>query len=150
VNVPLAFWSGGKYKGKVEEQEQTLRKAEQDYRSMGNMVLYQIQDALVNVQSNRNLMSLYQSTLIPQAEQTLQSTTAAYQTGNMDFFALIDAYRLLLSAKLDYHMSAMKYMESQAELEQAVGLSMDEIAHRLKEFQNTKAPVTNDSTLMPR
>jgi outer membrane protein, heavy metal efflux system len=132
VNFPLAFWSAGKYKGKVEEKEQTLRKAEQDYRSMENMVLFQIQDALVNVSSNQNLVSLYKSTLIPQAEQTLQSTMSAYQTGNMDFFSLIDAYRMLLMAKLNFHMSAMKYMESQAELEQAVGLSMDEIAHRYK------------------
>jgi cobalt-zinc-cadmium efflux system outer membrane protein len=132
VNFPLAFWSSGKYKGKVEEKEQTLRKAHQDYRSMENMVLFQIQDALVSVASNQNLVSLYKNTLIPQAEQTLQSTTSAYQTGNMDFFSLIDAYRVLLMAKLNYHMSAMKYMESQAELEQAVGLSMDEIAHRYK------------------
>jgi outer membrane protein TolC len=130
VNIPFAFWSRGKFKGKVDEKEQTLRKAEQDYRSMENMVLFQIQDALVNVSSNQNLVSLYKSTLIPQAEQTLQSTTSAYQTGNMDFFSLIDAYRMLLMAKLNYHMSAMKYMESQAELEQAVGLSMDEIARR--------------------
>jgi outer membrane protein, heavy metal efflux system len=70
--------------------------------------------------------------LIPQAEQTLQSTTSAYQTGNMDFFSLIDAYRMLLMAKLNFHMSAMKYMESQAELEQAVGISMDEIVRRYK------------------
>jgi outer membrane protein, heavy metal efflux system len=132
VNVPLAFWSAGKYKGKVEEKEQSLRKAEQDYRSMENMVLFQIQDALVNIASNQNLVSLYTSTLIPQAEQTLQSTMFSYQTGNMDFFSLIDAYRVLLMAKLNYHMSAMKYMESQAELEQAVGISMDKIRDRLK------------------
>jgi outer membrane protein TolC len=132
VNIPLAFWSGGKYKGKVEEKEQTLRKARQDYRSMENMVLFQIQDALANLQSNQNIVSLYKSTLIPQAEQTLQSTLAGYQTGKMDFFSLIDAYRMLLMAKLNYHMSAMKFMESQAELEQAVGLDMDEIARRSK------------------
>jgi outer membrane protein TolC len=132
VNIPLAFWSGGKYKGKVEEKEQTLRKAKQDYRSMENMVLFQIQDALANLQSNQNIVSLYKSTLIPQAEQTLQSTMAGYQTGKMDFFSLIDAYRMLLMAKLNYHMSAMKFMESQAELEQAVGLTMDEIARHSK------------------
>ncbi|RJP93899.1 MAG: TolC family protein [Desulfobacteraceae bacterium] len=130
VNVPLAFWSGGKFKGKVDEKEQTLRKAEQDYRAMENMMFFQIQDALVNVQSNQNVVSLYKNTLIPQAEQTLQSTMAAYQTGNMDFFSLIDAYRMLWMARLNYHMAAMKYMESQAELEQAVGLDMEEIALR--------------------
>ena len=132
VNIPLAVWSAGKFKGKAEEKEQILRKSEQEYRSMENMVLFQIQDALVNMESNRNLLMLSKNTLIPQAEQSLQSTQSAYQTGNMDFFPLIDAYRMLLTAKLEYHMSAMKYMESQAELEQAVGLSMEEIKDRLK------------------
>jgi len=132
VSVPFAFWSAGKYRGKIEEKEQFLRKAEQDYHSMENMVFFQIQDALVNVSSNQNLVSLYRHTLIPQAEQTLQSTKASYQTGNMDFFSLIDAYRMLLSAKLNYHESTVKYMESQAELELAVGLSMEEIADKVK------------------
>lgn len=132
VNIPLAFWSEGKYGGKVDEKKHALRKAKQDYRSMENMVLFQIQDALANLQSNQNIVSLYKSTLIPQAEQTLQSTMAGYQTGKMDFFSLIDAYRMLLTSKLNYHMSAMKFMESQAELEQAVGLTIDEIAGRSK------------------
>jgi outer membrane protein, heavy metal efflux system len=132
VSIPLAFWSGGKYRGKVTEKEQTLRKAEEDYHSMENMVFFQIQDALVNIESNRNLVSLYQNTLIPQADQSLQSTQSAYTTGNMDFFSLIDAYRVLLTANLNYYMSAMKYMESQAELEQAVGLSIKEIKERIK------------------
>jgi outer membrane protein TolC len=96
------------------------------------MVLFQIQEALVNVQTNQNLTLLYKQTVIPQAEQTLQSTKAAYQTGNTEFFSLIDAYRMLLMSRLDYHMSVMNYMTSQAALEQAVGLPLEEITEHLR------------------
>jgi cobalt-zinc-cadmium efflux system outer membrane protein len=132
ISIPLAPWSGGKYTAKVEENELNVRKAEDDYASMKNMMLYEVQDALVKVQSNGNLVSLYKTTVIPQAEQTLQSTISAYQTGKTEFLMLIDAYRMVLSSKLDYYMSVMNYMASQAALEQAVGLDVKEIAQRVR------------------
>lgn len=134
VNIPLAFWSGGKFTGKVQEGKINIRKAEADYRTMLNMVQYEIQDALVKVQTNQNLVMLYKHTVIPQAEQTLQSTDAAYQTGKTEFLMVIDAYRMLLMARLDYYMSVMNYLSSQAALEQAVGLSIEEIAQRIQKW----------------
>ncbi|MEW6060891.1 MAG: TolC family protein [Bacteroidota bacterium] len=130
VSIPLTPWSSGKYTSKVEENELNVQKAENDFAAMRNMVLYDIQDALVKVQSNRNLVLLYKNTVIPQAEQTLQSTVAAYQTGKTEFLMLIDAYRMVLMSKLDYHMSVMNYMASQAALEQAVGLEMNQIIEK--------------------
>ena len=126
VNIPLAFWSSGKYTQKVEENELNVRKAEEDYSAMKNMVLFAVQEALVKVQTNQNLVGLTKTTVIPQAEQTLQSTISAYQTGKTEFLMLIDAYRMLLMAKLDYHMAVMNSMASQAQFEQAVGLSINE------------------------
>jgi len=131
VNVPLAFWSSKKYTAQVEENQVKIRKAENDYETMKNMILFELQDALVKVQTNQNLVSLYKNTVIPQAEQTLQSTIAAYQTAKTEFLMLIDAYRMVLMAKLDYHMAVMNYMASQAQLEQAVGLQIDEIAKKV-------------------
>jgi len=132
MSIPLAFWSGGKFKGKIEESELNILKAEEDYHTVENMVFFQVQDALAKVEMNRNLMLLYKQTLISQAEQTLQSTEAAYQTGNAEFVSLIDAYRVMLMVRLNYHMSVMNYMASQAALEQAVGLNLEEITDRLK------------------
>jgi len=132
INIPLAFWSSDKYKYKVIESELNVKKAESDYESMKNMVLYEVQDALVKVRTNENLVSLYKTTVIPQAEQTLRSTISSYQTGKTEFLMLIDAYRMVLMAKLDYHMALMNYMSSQAELEQAVGIPIDEIFKRIK------------------
>ena len=132
ITIPLAPWSSGKYDSKVEENELNVQKAENDFAAMRNMVMYEIQDALVKVQSNQNLVLLNKNTVIPQAEQTLQSTIAAYQTGKTEFLMLIDAYRMVLMSKLDYHMSVMNYMASQAALEQAVGLEMNQIIETVK------------------
>jgi outer membrane protein, heavy metal efflux system len=131
-SIPLAPWSSGKYTAKVEESQLNVRKAQDEYANMRNMTLYEVQDALVKVQTNQNLVLLYKSTVIPQAEQTLQSTIAAYQTGKTEFLMLIDAYRMVLMSKLDYYMSVMSYMASQAALEQAVGMNINEIADKVR------------------
>lgn len=132
VNIPLAPWSAGKYTSKVEENQLNIKSSEEQLNSMKNMVSFEIQDALVKIESNRNLVELYKNTVIPQAQQTLDATTAAYQTGKTEFLMLIDAYRMLLMVKLDYYMSVMNFMKSQAALEQAVGLSISEINEKLQ------------------
>ncbi|MBI5463769.1 MAG: TolC family protein [Ignavibacteriales bacterium] len=132
VSIPLAPWSSGKYTSKVEENQLNVKKAEDEYLSMRNMTLFEVQDALVKVQTNQNLVLLYKNTVIPQAEQTLQSTIAAYQTGKTEFLMLIDAYRMVLMSKLDYYMAVMNYMASQAALEQAVGMNINEIADKVR------------------
>jgi cobalt-zinc-cadmium efflux system outer membrane protein len=131
ITIPLAPWSSGKYTSKTEETELNVKWAEDEYSSMKNMVLFDVQQALVNVQTNRNLVLLYKNTVIPQAEQTLQSTTASYQTGKTEFLMLIDAYRMVLMSRLDYYMAVMNFMSSQAQLEQAVGLDMSDISARV-------------------
>ena len=131
ITIPLAPWSSGKYTSKTEETELNVKRAEDEFASMKNMVLFDVQQALVNVKTNRNLVLLYKNTVIPQAEQTLQSTTASYQTGKTEFLMLIDAYRMVLMSKLDYYMAVTNFMSSQAQLEQAVGLDMSDITARV-------------------
>ena len=131
ITIPLAPWSSGKYTSKTEEAELNVKAAEDEYSSMKNMVLFDVQQALVNVQTNRNLVLLYKNTVIPQAEQTLQSTTTSYQTGKTEFLMLIDAYRMVLMSRLDYYMAVTNFMSSQAQLEQAVGLEISDISAKV-------------------
>jgi len=132
ISIPIAPWTSGKVVSKVDENELNVKKAEEEYNNMRNMTLFEVQDALVKVQTNQNIVLLYKNTTIPQAEQTLQSTIAAYQTGKTEFLMLIDAYRMLLMSRLDYYMAVMNYMASQAQLEQAVGLDLAEITRRVQ------------------
>jgi outer membrane protein, heavy metal efflux system len=132
ISIPLSPWSSGKYTSKVEENEINVRRAEDDVAAMKNMTSFEVQDALVKMQTNKNLVDLYRNTVIPQSEQTLQSTLSAYQTGKTEFLMMIDAYRMVLMSKLNYYMSVVNYMSSQAALEQAVGLDINQITEKLR------------------
>jgi outer membrane protein TolC len=132
VNVPIALWSKDKYSGKVEENQLNIKTAEEQFNSMKNMISYEVRNAIVKLETNKNLYNLNKNTVIPQAEQTLQSTLAAYKTGKTEFLMLIDAYRMLFMAKLDFYMSEMNVMLAAAQLEQAVGLSLSQIEEKVK------------------
>jgi outer membrane protein TolC len=131
INVPVPFLSLQKYSGMVEENELGVKKAEDEALTMKNMALFEVQDALVRVQTSMNLVLLYKNTVIPQARQTLETTIISYQTGRSMFLWLIDSYRTLLNAQLSYHESVMNFMKSQAELERSVGMNMEEIRERI-------------------
>lgn len=133
VSIPIAFWSRDKYSGKIEENKINISTAEEQLNSSKNMVASQVQNAIVKIGSNKNLIELYKNTVIPQAQQTLQSTLAEYQTGKTEFLMVIDAYKMVLMAKQEYFMTQMDYMQSQAQLEEAVGLSKNEIQEKLKD-----------------
>lgn len=132
VSIPIAFWSKNKYGGKVEENELNIKTAEEQYNSMKNMISYEVQNAVVKLETSRNLYELNKNTIVPQAEQTLQSTLAAYKTGKTEFLMLIDAYRMLFMAKLDLYMSEMNLMQAVSQLEQAVGLPLNQIKESLE------------------
>ncbi len=127
LTVPIAPWSYGKYSAAAVRAAANEQASQREYENMKNMVLSQVQTALAKVASSQERIRLYITTVIPQARQTLQSTTDAYRTGKIDFLSLIDAHHIVRSSEQDYHMAVMNMLTGEAELEKAVGLPIDEI-----------------------
>lgn len=121
INIPLAPWGIGKYSGKIEESELNARSSEQSLLDMQNMVRAEVSESYAKVQSRWQQIDRYQQTILPQADQSLQSTLAAYQTDKADFLSLLDTYRLVQMFKMEYYMVVGEYYSSLAALERAVG-----------------------------
>lgn len=127
VTVPVAPWSLGKYSSASARSEANISTAQSERDNMKNMIASEVNDALLKVESGKQRLKLSKETAIPQARQTLESALSAYSTGKQEFLMLIDIERMLVMAKLDYHMAVMTLLDSQSRLERAVGLNMDEI-----------------------
>src|SRR5262249_41522633 len=67
------------------------------------------------------LVNLYAQTHIPQAEQALASSRIGYQTGKVDFLALVDSLRVVEQVHLEHIAAATDFEKAYADLEQAVG-----------------------------
>jgi cobalt-zinc-cadmium efflux system outer membrane protein len=133
MNIPVALWSLPKYKAGVVQSNANLSQAEEEYADTRNMVLARAQEALLKAQSSTELVRISRTVLVPQAKQALESTLSAYQGGKSEFMTLLDAYRMSLMAKENSEMALMRLLSSQAELEEAVGLSLEEIQKKISE-----------------
>jgi outer membrane protein TolC len=127
ATIPIAPWSLGKYSAGTTRADANISGAQSDLGTMKNMIDAEVNDALLKVESSEERLKLSKETAIPQAQQALASALAAYRTGKQEFLMLIDIQRMLVMAKLDYHMAVMGLLDSQSQLERAVGLNIDEI-----------------------
>jgi outer membrane protein TolC len=127
ATIPIAPWSLGKYSAGTTRADANISGAQSELVTMKNMIASEVNDALLKMESGKERLKLSRQTAIPQAQQTLESALAAYRTGKQEFLMLIDIQRMLAMAKLDYHMAVMGLLDSQSQLERAVGLSIDEI-----------------------
>jgi outer membrane protein, heavy metal efflux system len=127
ATIPVAPWSIRKYSSGTARTDANISGAQSELANMKNMIASEVNDALLKMESGKERLTLSKETAIPQAQQMLESALAAYRTGKQEFLMLIDIQRMLVMAKLDYHMSVMALLDSQSQLERAVGLNIDEI-----------------------
>jgi outer membrane protein, heavy metal efflux system len=86
---------------------------------------------LADLRRVRRVLTLYDSSLIPQAEQSFHSVRAAYQVGKVEFQTLLQAELLLLRLETELHRLEADHQQAIASLELLVGLSEREIREQL-------------------
>jgi outer membrane protein TolC len=121
INLPFAPWSSGKYSGRVEENELAVRATEQSLQDMRNMIQAEVRDAWSKTASRWQQIERYRQTILPQSDQALEATLAAFETNKTDFLSLLDSYRMVQMLKMDYYMLVGEYYTNVAQLERAVG-----------------------------
>jgi outer membrane protein TolC len=119
LNLPLWFW--GK-RAQVSEKRALWRGAQASYQDLKNKILFQVQQTLAEYQAAQRRAELFETTIVPLAEQSLKAARAAYENREADFLNLISAERNLRHAKLKHYQSLGKLGKSLARLEQAVGV----------------------------
>jgi len=122
-SLPIWF---DKIKGGINEARHRLLATRQEYSATENRIEFQIEDALERVRAQRDLAALFDSTIIPQAQQTYQVSQASYIAGASDFLYVIDNWQKWLVFTIQYHRSLGELERSVADLEEALGLSLPE------------------------
>jgi len=97
LKVPLYFWN--KSTG-VKAANADLHSSRYDYDAAKLSVLARVRDLAASVRTSEHHLHLYETGIIPQARQALQSATSNYQVGKTDFLSLLDSQSLLLKYQL--------------------------------------------------
>jgi outer membrane protein TolC len=126
VSWPRAPWSRDKISSHITEQVAASETAKARERAMQNMVRLAVQEAYVRAKSAQERAALLRTTILPQAQQTLDVSRIGYQTDKVDFQAVIDNQRTLLDAQLGYVRALSEFEQAIADLERAVGADLPE------------------------
>ena len=104
VTVPFAYEP--KYDAGIAEATARIASAEADRRRLEDRVRRDVEQAWLRVRTAKLRHDLFASTHIPQAEQALTVTEAAYQSGGVDFLSLLDTLRAVERVHLEHVDSA--------------------------------------------
>jgi outer membrane protein TolC len=121
LNIPFSFWTKAKYDAGVREAAAQVAAARARKRTLENLTRFQIKDLVAQIQATQQVITLFTTTVLPQAKQTLKAAYAGYRTDRTDFLDLIDTQRALLSYQLDYFRALADREQQMAQLEQVVG-----------------------------
>ncbi|NQT91064.1 MAG: TolC family protein [Candidatus Omnitrophica bacterium] len=118
INVPIWFDRLG---AKLKEKKARLAASRSHYQNIENSISYEVEDVYYKITTYKDIVSLYRTALIPQAEQSFEAAKIGYETGSVDFLNWLDAERVLLQTRLAYYRSVVDYQKSIAYLERVVG-----------------------------
>ncbi len=121
INIPLAPWTLGKASARVEEASAGINRASAQYQATKAMVVGSVKDLYYKAQAAKRRLDTYRVAILPQAQQSVNASLIAYQTGQTDFLMLIDSYRTNVNLRKEYYMTRMQFDQTVAELDRQVG-----------------------------
>jgi outer membrane protein TolC len=122
VNWPTAPWSRGRLDARSAEANGRIATARAQLAAAENAIKLMVQESWIRTRAAAARAALLETTVLPQAEQSLEVARAAYQTDRVDFMALIDDSRIRVRARLDYLEALAALEQAHADLERAVGI----------------------------
>ncbi len=134
VTIPLWFFQKQAFGVKEMRSELEMLKAE--YAAKEKAVLFDVRDAYARVEANKKLIELYETSFLPQAEETLNASIKGYGSDKTDFLTLLDSRRMLVDFKLKHYNAILELRIAFADLERAIGASAD--VNQAKEVKDAK------------
>lgn len=124
INLPV---HRSKYDAEVAEATEAKVASTHGYQATVNAVESSIREVGFHIGTLRQQMTLFNTTLVPQTQQSLQSAEAAYSSGGLGVLDLLDSERVLLEVRLGLAQFTTDYMKSLADMERAIGSPFPEV-----------------------
>jgi outer membrane protein TolC len=121
VGIKLPLYFATKQRAGVQEAAASLAEARSLHENADRDVQARIKDLYARAQAAERLISLYQTTVLPQARLALDSANTAYQVNKVDFLTLLNAFAVTLEYEMRYHEELAEFQKAVAQLEAIVG-----------------------------
>lgn len=122
VKLPLYFWR--KQGPELDSAAAALSSSRKKYDWLHARLFFELKDLYLSVTTSKKLLELYGKGVIPQSTLSLESASAGYQVGKVDFLTLVDNLMTLLDYELKYYEALSDYQKALARLEAIVGVEL--------------------------
>ncbi len=119
--VSLPIWHRRKQDEGVEAALRDVSSAKSGYENAWNDIRNRIRDVTAEVSSLRESLSLFDSGLLPQARESVNSSLAAYQVGQVEFASILLGQLSLYQQEIEREKTAKALAIRAAELELLAG-----------------------------
>jgi cobalt-zinc-cadmium efflux system outer membrane protein len=119
TNFALPFFN--RNQGEIARTNYALTQAQEQQQSASDTVLADVENAYEALRSNNEVVQLYTSGYLKQAQDSRDISEYAYKRGAASLLDFLDAERSNRSVQLAYRQSLASYMTALEQLKQAVG-----------------------------
>jgi outer membrane protein, heavy metal efflux system len=119
VSFPLAIFN--RNQGEIARTGHALTQAQEMQLSASDTVLSDVSDAYEGLRSSEEVVQLYTSGYLKQAQDSRDISEYAYQRGATGLLDFLDAERSNRAIQLAYRQALSTYMTALEQLKQAVG-----------------------------
>jgi len=119
ANFPLAIFD--RNQGEIARTRYALTQAQQQQQAASDTVLSDVANAFESVRSNDEVVQLYTSGYLKQAQDSRDISEYAYKRGAASLLDYLDAERSYRSIQLAYRQALASYMTALEQLKEAVG-----------------------------
>ncbi len=134
INIPL---NQGRLKSELSARRAEETGARWRLEDERAQILNDIAAAYAGAHRAVQSVALYEKQLVPLAEQTLEASISEYQNRVSDFLNVITADRNKLYTEQSLYRQQADFMRQMAELENLVGVSMDDLSRSPDPSQQT-------------
>ena len=118
VNLPVRY---SRRSGAVSEAQSRVAQRRAVLAKLTDRVNFEVQEAWEQVRETDEIVSLYESKILPAAEANVKEAQAGYVAGRVPFLNLVEAQRNRVGLKDRYFEAVSEALRRRAALERAVG-----------------------------
>lgn len=119
VNFDLPIFN--RNQGEIARTQYALTQAQEQQLAASDTVMSDVADAYESLKSNNEVVQLYTSGYLKQAQDSRDISEYAYKRGAASLLDFLDAERSYRATQLAYRQALASYMTSREQLKEAVG-----------------------------
>lgn len=122
IAIPLYY---KKQSSIVEMSKREKEMAAWELQTTKINTLKKLKDLYSKYESYKKSLQIYETSILPLAQQTLEITEAGYRAGKNNFLDLLDSQKRYLEYNIDYYKFIVEKQKVLADLEQIVGINLE-------------------------